>query len=164
MISECACFLPNGAYFQVFGIQVLLTSPEAVLSRLPPALVAEAQMLRDRRSNNRYHYRNALFGGSHRLDGRRLAVNRQTVMDRGVGVTIGRRILYANPSTSKDKEVEGMALLDANALKALIRLLRLAQVLLYMLMKNLFCVVKIVSEHMFFDDIILSLCMVGVIK
>ncbi|WOL17494.1 E3 ubiquitin-protein ligase [Canna indica] len=108
--------------------EVLLTSPEAVLSRLPPALVAEAQMLRDRRNNNRYHYRNSLFGGSQRLlDARRIAVNRQTVMDRGVGVTIGRRVLSATPSSSKVREVEGKPLLDANALTALIRLIRLAQ-------------------------------------
>ncbi|XP_065003917.1 E3 ubiquitin-protein ligase UPL1 isoform X2 [Musa acuminata AAA Group] len=107
--------------------EVLLTSPEAVLSRLPPALIAEAQMLRDRRNNSRYHYRSTLFGGSHRLDGRRLAANRQTVMDRGVGVTIGRRVLSPNPNTSKVKEVEGTPLLDADAMKALIRLLRLAQ-------------------------------------
>ncbi|KAG6513969.1 E3 ubiquitin-protein ligase UPL1-like isoform X1 [Zingiber officinale] len=106
--------------------EVLLTSPEAVLSRLPPALVAEAQMLRDRR-NNRYHYRSTLFGGNHRHDGRRITVNRQAVMDRGVGVTIDRRILSANPSTSKSKEIEGLPLVDENALKALIRLLRLAQ-------------------------------------
>lgn len=127
------------AYFQLFQIQVLLTSPEAVLSRLPPALIAEAQMLRDRRNNSRYHYRSTLFGGSHRLDGRRLAANRQTVMDRGVGVTIGRRVLSPNPNTSKVKEVEGTPLLDADAMKALIRLLRLAQVLSFLLIKSLFC-------------------------
>lgn len=116
-----------------------MTSPEAVLSRLPPALVAEAQMLRDRR-NNRYHYRSTLFGGNHRHDGRRITVNRQAVMDRGVGVTIDRRILSANPSTSKSKEIEGLPLVDENALKALIRLLRLAQVLLFLFIKIYFVV------------------------
>nr|XP_010929052.1 E3 ubiquitin-protein ligase UPL1 isoform X2 [Elaeis guineensis] len=102
--------------------EVLLTSSEAVLSALPSALLAEAQMLRDR-----YHPRSSFFGGSHRLGGRRLAIDRQIVMDRGVGVTIGRRAVSATANSSKIKEIEGMPLLDANALKALIRLLRLAQ-------------------------------------
>ncbi|XP_038984362.1 E3 ubiquitin-protein ligase UPL1-like [Phoenix dactylifera] len=102
--------------------EVLLTSSEAVLSALPSALLAEAQMLRDR-----YHPRSGFFGGSHRLGGRRLAIDRQIVMDRGVGVTIGRRAVSATANSSKIKEIEGMPLLDANALKALIRLLRLAQ-------------------------------------
>ncbi|XP_072964095.1 E3 ubiquitin-protein ligase UPL1-like isoform X2 [Typha angustifolia] len=106
--------------------EVLLTSSEAVLSALPSALLAEAQMLRDREFS-RYHARGSLFGGSHRLGNRRLAVDRQTVMDRGVGVTIGRRIVSAAAGSSKGKEVEGIPLLDSNSLKALIRLLRLAQ-------------------------------------
>ncbi|KAH7660208.1 E3 ubiquitin-protein ligase HUWE1 protein [Dioscorea alata] len=104
--------------------EVLLTSSEAVLSALPSALLAEAQMLRDRAASH-YHAR-SLFGGSHRLGGRRLAVDRQTVMDRGVGV-MGRRAFSAIPSSLKVKEIEGTPLLDRNALKALIRLLRVAQ-------------------------------------
>ncbi|XP_038983602.1 E3 ubiquitin-protein ligase UPL1-like isoform X2 [Phoenix dactylifera] len=102
--------------------EVLLTSSEAVLSALPSALLAEAQMLRDR-----YHPRSSLFGGGHRLGGRRLAIDRHTAMDRGVGVTIGRRAVSATANSSKVKEIEGIPLLDANALKALIHLLRLAQ-------------------------------------
>ncbi|KAJ4982419.1 hypothetical protein NE237_033256 [Protea cynaroides] len=107
--------------------EVLLTSSEAVLSALPSPLLAEAQMLRDRAMS---HYQaRSLFGSSHRLNGRRnsLAFDRQTVMDRGVGVTIGRRSVSAIIDSLKVKEVEGAPLLDANALKALIRLLRLAQ-------------------------------------
>lgn len=46
-------------------------------------------------------------------------------MDRGVGVTIDRR--SALMDALKLKEIEGEPLLDANALKTLIRLLRLAQ-------------------------------------
>ena len=84
-------------------------------------------MLRDRAASH-YHARSSLFGGSHRLGGRRLAVDRQTVMDRGVGV-MGRRAFSAIPSSLKVKEVEGTPLLDRNALKALIRLLRVAQVI-----------------------------------
>ncbi|KAJ9153952.1 hypothetical protein P3X46_027337 [Hevea brasiliensis] len=107
--------------------EVLLTSSEAVLSALPSPLLAEAQMLRDRAMSH-YHAR-SLFGGSHRLTSRRngLGSDRQTVMDRGVGVTIGRRTASAIANSMKVKEIEGEPLLDANALKALIRLLRLSQ-------------------------------------
>ncbi|KAJ7969420.1 E3 ubiquitin-protein ligase UPL1 [Quillaja saponaria] len=105
--------------------EVLLTSSEAVLSALPSTLLAEAQMLRDRAMS---HYRaRSLFGSSHRLNNRRnaLGFDRQTVVDRGVGVTIGRRASLTE--RLKVKEVEGEPLLDANALRALIHLLRLAQ-------------------------------------
>jgi E3 ubiquitin-protein ligase HUWE1 len=106
--------------------EVLLTSSEAVLSALPSPLLAEAQMLRDRAMS---HYQaRSLFGGSHRLNNRRngLGFDRQTAMDRGVGVTISRRASAITDSL-REKDLEGEPLLDANALKALIRLLRLAQ-------------------------------------
>lgn len=103
--------------------EVLLTSSEAVLSALPSPLLAEAQMLRDRAMS---HYQaRSLFGSSHRLNNRRNGLG--SVMDRGVGVTIGRRAVSAIADSLKVKEIEGEPLLDANALKALIRLLRLAQ-------------------------------------
>ncbi|XP_038903258.1 E3 ubiquitin-protein ligase UPL1 isoform X2 [Benincasa hispida] len=107
--------------------EVLLTSSEAVLSALPSSLLAEAQMLRDRAMS---HYQaRSLFGSSHRLGNRRngLGFDRQTVMDRGVGVTIGRRAASAIADSLKMKEIEGEPLLDGKSLKALIRLLRLAQ-------------------------------------
>ncbi|XP_022716730.1 E3 ubiquitin-protein ligase UPL1-like isoform X2 [Durio zibethinus] len=107
--------------------EVLLTSSEAVLSALPSPLLAEAQMLRDRAMS---HYQaRSLFGGSHRLNNRRngLGLDRQTVMDRGVGVTPGRRSGSTISDSLKVKEIEGEPLLNANSLKALIRLLRLAQ-------------------------------------
>lgn len=107
--------------------EVLLTSSEAVLSALPSPLLAEAQMLRDRAMS---HYQaRSLFAGSHRLNNRRngLGFDRQTVMDRGVGVTIGRRTASTIADSMKVKEMEGEPLLDSNALKALVRLLRLAQ-------------------------------------
>ncbi|XP_007020477.2 PREDICTED: E3 ubiquitin-protein ligase UPL1 [Theobroma cacao] len=107
--------------------EVLLTSSEAVLSALPSSLLAEAQMLRDRAMS---HYQaRSLFGGSHRLNNRRngLGLDRQTVMDRGVGVTLGRRPGSTISDSLKVKEIEGEPLLNANSLKALIRLLRLAQ-------------------------------------
>ena len=50
------------------------------------------------RAMNHYQARN-LFGNSHRLNNRRngLGFDRQTVIDRGVGVTIGRRTFSAFP-------------------------------------------------------------------
>ncbi|XWS51731.1 hypothetical protein CRYUN_Cryun11dG0008600 [Craigia yunnanensis] len=107
--------------------EVLLTSSEAVLSALPSPLLAEAQMLRDRAMS---HYQaRSLFGGSHRLNNRRngLGLDRQTVIDRGVGVTLGQRPGSTISDSLKVKEIEGEPLLNANSLKALIRLLRLAQ-------------------------------------
>lgn len=124
---------------QLLLFQVLLTSSEAVLSALPSPLLAEAQMLRDRAMS---HYQaRSLFGSSHRMNNRRngLGFDRQTVMDRGVGVTIGRRAVSAIADSLRGKELEGEPLLDANALKALIRLLRLAQVFVVSCWK--FCVV-----------------------
>ncbi|KAI3703777.1 hypothetical protein L1987_73972 [Smallanthus sonchifolius] len=118
--------------------EVLLTSSEAVLSALPSPLLAEAQMLRDRAMS---HYQaRSLFGNSHRLNNRRngLGFDRQAVIDRGVGVTIGRRASSALLESLKVKEVEGDPLLDPDALKALIRLLRLAQPLGKGLLQRLF--------------------------
>ncbi|CAA0815395.1 E3 ubiquitin-protein ligase UPL1, partial [Striga hermonthica] len=105
--------------------EVLLTSSEALLSALPSPLLAEAQMLRDRAMSH-YHAR-SLFGGSQRLNrGNRLGFDRQTAMDRGVGGSIGRRTASVAENVNMN-EIEGKPLLDSKGLKALIRLLRLAQ-------------------------------------
>ncbi|KAL8033396.1 hypothetical protein ABFX02_13G156500 [Erythranthe guttata] len=106
--------------------EVLLTSSEALLSALPSPLLAEAQMLRDRAMS--YYHARSLFGGNQRLNNRanRFGFDRQSVMDRGVGVTIGRRT-SSIAENLKLNEIGGEPLLDANGLKALIRLLRLAQ-------------------------------------
>lgn len=85
-------------------------------------------MLRDRAMS---HYQaRSLIGGSHRLNSRRngFGLDRQTAMDRGVGVTSGRRTSSVIADSFKMREIEGDPLLDSNALKALIRLLRVAQV------------------------------------
>ena len=77
------------------------------------------------------HYQaRSLFGTSHRLNNRRngLGFDRQTVIDRGVGVPFHRKAASAISDSLKVKEIDGEPLLGANALKALIRLLRLAQV------------------------------------
>lgn len=113
--------------------QVLLTSSEAVLAALPPALLAEAQLLRER-AVNQYQARGH-FGG-HRIGHRRnnlgvTAGGSPTGMERGVGGTglsLGRRPAVPIASGIKVKDSEGNALVDTVALKALLRLLRLAQV------------------------------------
>lgn len=107
-----------------------MTSSEAVLSALPSPLLAEAHMLRDRAMS---HYQaRSLFGSSHRLSNRRNGLGfDRPAMDRGVGVTIGRRASSTVSDSLKMKEYEGEPLLDTNALKALVRLLRLAQVMLF---------------------------------
>lgn len=93
-------------------------------------------MLRDRAVSH-YHARSSLFGGSHRLGSRRLAADRQAVMDRGVGVTSGQRAFSAISNCLKVKEIEGLPLLDASGLQAVIRPVRLAQVSVSKLPSNL---------------------------
>ncbi|KAF8060412.1 hypothetical protein N665_1217s0015 [Sinapis alba] len=100
--------------------EVLLTSSEAVLAALPSPLLAEARMLRDRAMS---HYQ--ARSHSNRRNG--LGYNRLTGMNRDVGVTIGQRDLSSSADGLKVKEMEGDPLVDAEALKSLIRLLRLAQ-------------------------------------
>jgi hypothetical protein len=113
--------------------QVLLTSSEAVLAALPPALLAEAQLLRER-AINQYQAR-SLFGGAHRIRHRQniLGIGAGTgtaAMDRGegagAGVNVGRRPAAPSSST-RVQEAEGNPLVDTAALKAMLRLLRLAQ-------------------------------------
>lgn len=114
-----------------------MTSSEAVLAALPPALLAEAQLLRER-AMNQYQARGLFGGATHRITHRRntLGVGAgagagTATLDRGLGsgagLVVGRRPV-ALSSNSKMKEAEGKPLVDTAALKALLRLLRLAQV------------------------------------
>lgn len=113
-----------------------MTSSEAVLAALPPALLAEAQLLRER-AMNQYQARGLFGGAAHRIAHRRNALGvgggtGTAAMDRGVGagagaITVGRRPVALN-NTTKMKEAEGKPLVDTSALKAFLRLLRLAQV------------------------------------
>ncbi|KAL2630710.1 hypothetical protein R1flu_015396 [Riccia fluitans] len=115
--------------------EVLLTSSESVLAALPPALLAEAQLLRER-AMNQYQARGLRFGG-HRIGSRRnnLGIGTgggATAMDRGVGggtgLPIGRsRNTMPLSAVGRVKEAEGKPLVDVAALKAMLRLLRLAQ-------------------------------------
>ncbi|KAL3503633.1 hypothetical protein ACH5RR_038082, partial [Cinchona calisaya] len=129
-VAQQAVEMDNASIIATFPAdlreEVLLTSSETVLSALPSPLLAEAQMLRDRAMS---HYQaRSMFGSSHRFNHQRngLGLDRYAMMDRGVGVTIGRRVSSIT-ETLKLKELEGEPLLDTNSLKALIRLLRLAQ-------------------------------------
>ncbi|XP_024379829.1 E3 ubiquitin-protein ligase UPL1 isoform X3 [Physcomitrium patens] len=116
--------------------EVLLTSSEAVLAALPPALLAEAQLLRER-AMNQYQARGLFGAATHRITHRRNNLGVGTgagtgttaedgSLGAGAGVVVGRRPV-ALSSNSKMKEAEGKPLVDTSALKALLRLLRLAQ-------------------------------------
>ncbi|GAB2225364.1 hypothetical protein Droror1_Dr00006156 [Drosera rotundifolia] len=101
--------------------EVLLTSSDAVLANLTPALVAEANMLRERFAH-RYHNR-ALFGMYPRS--RRGESSRRgegSSLDRAGGSVVSRRSV-----NNKLLEAGGPPLVDTDALKGMIRLLRVVQ-------------------------------------
>ncbi|CAA6653418.1 unnamed protein product [Spirodela intermedia] len=87
--------------------EVLLTSPDAVLANLTPALVAEANMLRERFAR-RYHG-GTLFG----------------MYPRGWRGESSRR--GEGAEGTKLVEADGAPLVDIEALKAMVRLLRIVQ-------------------------------------
>eukprot|EP00850_Spirogloea_muscicola_P009963 SM000057S18393 [mRNA] locus=s57:350840:368215:- [translate_table: standard] len=117
--------------------EVLLTSSEAVLAALPPALLAEAQLLRERAMSQYQRQglfrRQAISQHHNRLQTRALetagvvaassdsdilnARSRGAYPQLGLGMKGGGRL----------KEIEGPPLLERSAIEALIRLLRLAQ-------------------------------------
>ncbi|ONM32432.1 E3 ubiquitin-protein ligase UPL1 [Zea mays] len=99
--------------------EVLLTSPDTLLATLTPALVAEANMLRERFAH-RYHS-SSLFGMNSR--NRRGESSRRDIMAAGLDRNTGD----PSRSTSKPIEIEGAPLVDEDGLKALIRLLRVVQ-------------------------------------
>jgi len=109
---------------------VLLTSPDTLLATLTPALVAEANMLRERFAH-RYHS-SSLFGMNSR--NRRGESSRRDIMAAGLDRNTGD----PSRSTSKPIETEGAPLVDEDALKALIRLLRVVQVIVLFLLCALF--------------------------
>ncbi|KAK1316360.1 E3 ubiquitin-protein ligase UPL1 [Acorus calamus] len=87
---------------------VLFTSSEAFLSALPLPMLSEAQMVRESQRND-------------------IAIGNQAVMDTGIGVPIDRRPVSIPENGLMVKEIKRISLLDPSALKALLRLLRLAQ-------------------------------------
>ncbi|XP_057973292.1 E3 ubiquitin-protein ligase UPL2-like [Malania oleifera] len=103
--------------------EVLLTSSDAILANLTPALVAEAHMLRERFAH-RYHNR-TLFGmypRSRRGESSRRGEGIGSNLDRAGGSIISRRSMGGKPV-----EADGAPLVDSEALKAMIRLLRVVQ-------------------------------------
>ncbi|TVU50517.1 hypothetical protein EJB05_01890 [Eragrostis curvula] len=100
--------------------EVLLTSPDTLLATLTPALVAEANMLRERFAH-RYHS-GSLFGMNSR--NRRGESSRRGDI---IGSSLDRHAGDSSRSTGKPIETEGAPLVDKDALNALIRLLRVVQ-------------------------------------
>nr|KYP72309.1 E3 ubiquitin-protein ligase UPL1 [Cajanus cajan] len=103
------------------SFQVLLTSPDTILANLTPALVAEANMLRERFA---HRYSRTLFGMYPRS--RRGEPSRRdgigTGLDGAVGTIASRR-----SSGAKVVEADGAPLVDTEALHAMIRLFRVVQ-------------------------------------
>ncbi|WOG91550.1 hypothetical protein DCAR_0310799 [Daucus carota subsp. sativus] len=101
--------------------EVLLTSSDAILSNLTPALVAEANMLRERFA---HRYNRTLFGIHPRnLQGEssRRGDGIGSILDRTGGVILRRSL------GSMAVEADGAPLVDTEDLKAMIRLLRVVQ-------------------------------------
>ncbi|KAL3504968.1 hypothetical protein ACH5RR_034809 [Cinchona calisaya] len=97
--------------------EVLLTSSDAILANLTPALVAEANMLRERFARR---YNRTLFGMYPR-NRRGESSRRGEGLDRASGV-LARRSMGIKPI-----EADGSPLVDTQDLKAMIRLLRIVQ-------------------------------------
>lgn len=101
--------------------EVLLTSPDTLLATLTPALVAEANMLRERFAH-RYHS-GSLFGMNSR-NRRGESSRRGEIIGSGLDRNAGDS---SRQTSSKLIETEGTPLVDKDALVALIRLLRVVQ-------------------------------------
>lgn len=101
--------------------EVLLTSSHDILANLTPALVAEANMLRERFANR---YNRTLFGMHPRI--RRGESSRR---GEGLGANLDRAggIIARRTIGSKPVEAEGAPLVSMEALKGMVRLLRVAQ-------------------------------------
>ncbi|XP_031386394.1 E3 ubiquitin-protein ligase UPL2-like isoform X2 [Punica granatum] len=103
--------------------EVLLTSSDAILANLTPALVAEANMLRERFAH-RYHNR-TLFGmypRNRRGESSRRGEASGSSLDRAGGSIASRR-----PFGMKLVEADGAPLVDTEALKSMIHLFRVVQ-------------------------------------
>ncbi|GLU16061.1 hypothetical protein SLE2022_325110 [Rubroshorea leprosula] len=103
--------------------EVLLTSSDAILANLTPALVAEANLLRERFAH-RYHSR-ALFGmypRNRRGESSRRGEGAGSSLDR-VGASIASRRSFS----SKLIEADGAPLVCTEALQAMVRILRIVQ-------------------------------------
>ncbi|XP_054788719.1 E3 ubiquitin-protein ligase UPL2-like [Prosopis cineraria] len=102
--------------------EVLLTSSDAILANLTPALVAEANMLRERFA---HRYSRTLFGmypRSRRGETSRRGEGIGSGLDGAAGSISSRRSIGA-----KVVETDGAPLVDTEALHAMIRLFRVVQ-------------------------------------
>ncbi|XP_042436845.1 E3 ubiquitin-protein ligase UPL1-like [Zingiber officinale] len=102
--------------------EVLLTSPDTLLATLTPALVAEANMLRERFAHR--HHTGGLFGISSRSRRGESSRHGDTI-----GSTLDRNIEASARRSTVGKliETDGVPLVGINDLKAMIRLLRIVQ-------------------------------------
>lgn len=109
-----------------------MTSPESVLATFPPALVAEANMLRERFAH-RYHS-STIYGMTSR--NRRVEPSSRELL----GSNLDRHSGDASRRAALGKliEADGAPLVDTDALKAMIRLLRVVQVMTYLLVSQIF--------------------------
>ncbi|XP_058080803.1 E3 ubiquitin-protein ligase UPL2-like isoform X2 [Magnolia sinica] len=103
--------------------EVLLTSSDAILANLTPALVAEANMLRERFAHQ-YHSRTLLgmYPRNRRGESSRRGDAVGSSLDRPAGGISSRRT-----AGGKLVEADGAPLVDTDSLKAMIRLLRVVQ-------------------------------------
>ncbi|CAJ1974055.1 unnamed protein product [Sphenostylis stenocarpa] len=101
--------------------EVLLTSSDAILANLTPALVAEANMLRERFA---HRYSRTLFGMYPRS--RRGETSRREGIGSGLDGA-GGSITSRRSTGAKVVEADGAPLVDTEALHAMIRLFRIVQ-------------------------------------
>lgn len=107
-------------------LQVLLTSPDNIIANLTPALVAEANMLRERFA---HRYSRTLFGmypRSRRGDASRRGEGIGSSLDGAGGIISSHR-----SSGAKVVEADGIPLVNTEALHAMIRIFRIVQVIIY---------------------------------
>lgn len=106
-------------------LQVLLTSSDAILASLTPALVAEANMLRERFAH-RYHNRTLLgmYPRNRRGESSRRGEAVRSNLDRATGAVGSHRSVGSKPV-----EADGVPLVDNEALRSMIRLLHVIQVI-----------------------------------
>ncbi|KAG2391709.1 E3 ubiquitin-protein [Vigna angularis] len=103
------------------GQPVLLTSPDTILANLTPALVAEANMLRERFA---HRYSRTMFGMYPRS--RRGETSRREGVGSGLDAA-GGTISSRRSGGAKVVEADGAPLVDTEALHAMIRLFRVVQ-------------------------------------
>ncbi|KAJ6822557.1 E3 ubiquitin-protein ligase UPL1-like [Iris pallida] len=103
--------------------EVLLTSPDTLLATLTPALVAEANMLRERFAH-RYHSSSlfAMQSRNRRGESSRRGDIAGSSLDRN-----GADVASRKAAAGKLIEADGSPLVDKDALKAMVRLFRVAQ-------------------------------------